>query len=320
MSIKEENLIAYNGTLKKGQRLVKVGNSFMPVGVGGAFEPGSGSSSGLTECTTAKFYKCTSVDTANKTWSGYELILTDGVYTVSETLTEGLCYSAVTPVIGSVYSQDALIKVGMFYSGFPMEGLVFYAPLTKASTVAETGQILSHTGTLTYGVNDGLPSAYFDGSSYFSLPFTTNTDSLTESIWLKVDSNASYGYLIAFHQENSGRFSIVLQNDGVYFSAQDGNDSYAIKAQSIDSVTAWHHICVVRNGNVWAIYIDGIKSAEKTFSYSPASATRYYGRAVWTDYDRKNWHGWMAGIRSYNRALTQDEITALANEFTPTSA
>lgn len=39
MSIKEENLIQYSGTIKAGQRLTKVGDTFMPVGVGGAFEP-----------------------------------------------------------------------------------------------------------------------------------------------------------------------------------------------------------------------------------------------------------------------------------------
>lgn len=41
MSIKEENLVPYQGTLKAGQRVIKVGDTFMPVGIGGNFEPGA---------------------------------------------------------------------------------------------------------------------------------------------------------------------------------------------------------------------------------------------------------------------------------------
>jgi hypothetical protein len=39
-------------------------------------------------------------------------------------------------------------------------------------------------------------------------------------------------------------------------------------------------------------------------------ATNGYGR----------FDGWLSSIRVYDRALTQDEITILANEFTPTTA
>jgi hypothetical protein len=66
---------------------------------------GGGSTSSM------KFYKCASVDTTNKTWTGYELILQDGKYSISTVLTSSLQYSTVTPVVGSVYSQDALITV-----------------------------------------------------------------------------------------------------------------------------------------------------------------------------------------------------------------
>lgn len=44
MSLKQENLISTSVQYKVGQRLVKVGNSFVPVGFGGNFEPGKGGS------------------------------------------------------------------------------------------------------------------------------------------------------------------------------------------------------------------------------------------------------------------------------------
>lgn len=114
MSIKEENLIQYSGTIKAGQRLVKVGNTFMPVGIGGAFEPGSGGDGS----NNMKFYKCASVDAASKTWSGYELVLTDGKYSVSDVVMKGLSYSGFEPLVGRIYSADGMLEVSSFYEGF----------------------------------------------------------------------------------------------------------------------------------------------------------------------------------------------------------
>ena len=135
MSLKQENLVQTSVQYKAGQRLVKVGNSFLPVGFGGNFEPGSGeadTSAFETEMKAIigedanippvlvsgmKFYKCASVDTTNKTWSGYELILQDGVYVVSDVLTENLKYTFVTPMVESYYSEDGLLQLKDFYNG-----------------------------------------------------------------------------------------------------------------------------------------------------------------------------------------------------------
>ena len=109
MSLKQENLISTSVQYKVGQRLVKVGNSFMPVGFGGNFEPGKGGG-------TATFYKCASVDAANKTWVGYEMMLQDNKYVQSTVLTNGLFFTTVEPVAGNVYTADALI------TAFPYTG------------------------------------------------------------------------------------------------------------------------------------------------------------------------------------------------------
>ena len=58
-----------------------------------------------------KYYKCAAVDTANKTWSGYELVLQDGVYVVSDTLTEGLTYTGYTPNVDCYYNADTTLTV-----------------------------------------------------------------------------------------------------------------------------------------------------------------------------------------------------------------
>ena len=73
------------------------------------------------------------------TWSGYELILTDGAYSVSDVVTEGLSYSAVTPVVNYTYSADALIKIDTYYMGLPVPWL----DLPLDSVNCKTGQTVT---------------------------------------------------------------------------------------------------------------------------------------------------------------------------------
>lgn len=64
-----------------------------------------------------EYYRCASVDTSSGTWSGYKAILTDGVYSFEETVTEGLTYTTMVPVVDSVYSGDGGLRVGNIYVG-----------------------------------------------------------------------------------------------------------------------------------------------------------------------------------------------------------
>ena len=84
------------------------GSTWMPVGVGGNFMPGE------TSGTSAEYYKCASVDTSAKTWSGYKAVFDSGtgMWSFSDTVTEGLSYIGITPVVGKIYSADTTIQVG----------------------------------------------------------------------------------------------------------------------------------------------------------------------------------------------------------------
>ena len=73
--------------------------SFTEVGGGG----GGGSS--------MNFYRCSAVDTTNRKWSGYKLIIVDGHYDYEAQATTGLSYTWITPEVGTVYSADAMIIV-----------------------------------------------------------------------------------------------------------------------------------------------------------------------------------------------------------------
>ena len=62
----------------------------------------------------------TPYDTA-KTWSGYKAVFdsTAGTWSFESGVTAGLTYTSVTPVVGGIYSADALVTVSLLYTGTP---------------------------------------------------------------------------------------------------------------------------------------------------------------------------------------------------------
>ncbi len=69
---------------------------------------------------SAEYYKCASVDTEAKTWSGYKAVFDSGTGTWSfeSGVTAGLAYTSVTPIVGGIYSADALVSVASVYLGY----------------------------------------------------------------------------------------------------------------------------------------------------------------------------------------------------------
>ena len=143
-------------------RAIKIGNRVFPLAV---YSNTSGGTS---------FYKCASVDTSAKTWTGYKSVLADGVYIFAETVTEGLSYSAVTPKVGAVYSADALGEVklwtgaGNIPAGVPTDGLLAWYPLTVNANDAFGGRSDSIvTGNVDF--SKGYATG-FGTSNYIQLP------------------------------------------------------------------------------------------------------------------------------------------------------
>ena len=109
-----------NSVVKEGAVLLfsEDGETLVAKHPDGTFsEIGSGSSGG----TSAEYYKCASVDTSAKTWSGYKAVFdsTAGTWSFESGVTAGLTYTSVTPIVGGIYSADALVIVSLLYTGTP---------------------------------------------------------------------------------------------------------------------------------------------------------------------------------------------------------
>lgn len=59
--------------------------------------------------------------TGAKTWSGYKAVFdsTAGTWSFESGVTSGLTYTSVTPIVGGIYSPDALVTVAFLYKGAP---------------------------------------------------------------------------------------------------------------------------------------------------------------------------------------------------------
>lgn len=58
--------------------------------------------------------------TSGGTWSGYKAIFDSsaGTWSFESNVTEGLTYTSVTPAVGVIYTEDALVTVASVYTGF----------------------------------------------------------------------------------------------------------------------------------------------------------------------------------------------------------
>ncbi len=135
-------------------------------------EIGSGSSGG----TSAVYYKCASVDTEAKTWSGYKAVFdsTAGTWSFESDVTEGLAYTSVTPIVGGIYSADALVIVSLLYTGTP----TLTSPTGMTSESSDEWEI---SASSYYG--EHYPWKAFDGQTSLIAP--TWTGESASSWWIQ---------------------------------------------------------------------------------------------------------------------------------------
>lgn len=298
----DNNLIAVPySSVPTGTLAIKVGNNVFLAGGGGQ----------------TSFYKCASVNTLNQTWTGYKAVMDNGVYTFESTATTGLTYDNVTPVVGGIYTDGALVKVQSLWDGIPSNGLVFYAPLASNSASATTGQTLNTSGTVGYATVNGIPCGYFDGSCciYGSDSLTSSDDSFSLSFWAKAADTDPIRWGIAVGSSgtnNSLLFGIRYTDQfGIMFYANDDANT------GISTDGSWHHFLFTYDGASGVTYVDGVQ--ERTFSFGAVDIQAGWCIGSMSTGSYESWIGYLSSVRLYNRILSSSEIGFLADEFTPTA-
>ena len=208
-----------------------------------------------------------------------------------------------------------LDELGGGHLVMPIDGLVFYAPLNGNNVTAATGQILTTSGTVSYDIVNNVPCAYFNNSNINSavsgLP--TGGSARTISLWLKA-SNVRKSYMLSYGSEAGSRYCTLVISDSGYllgFVAW-GNDH---QINTNYDLTKWTHYLATYENGVLKLYVNGNQEKQIQISLNTGSSNVYLGSRISnTEY----FNGYIAAARIYDRVLTQDEITLLSREFSPT--
>jgi hypothetical protein len=210
-------------------------------------------------------------------------------------------------------------------------GLVAYYPF-NGNANDESGNNnngVVNGATLTTDRFGGVNKAYSFMNNYIIVPSSNlfNSHDLSVSMWVSSSSTQRQVPLIRLSysdasNENFG-FTLNFNNqNGVEFVAKYNNPNCAPgsgweRNEKIQNIldSNFHHIVGTIIGNTMNLYIDGILANTITTPYSQTSSCWngdiQIGRnwSNFTDY----FIGKLDDIRIYNRALTQEEITYLAN-------
>jgi hypothetical protein len=185
----------------------------------------------------------------------------------------------------------------------------------------------------------GNMSAYEFGGSFITLPQTIpNHTDYTISLWLNdynLNNNSNAAYFKTYYEYTTGNWEDAIKisrntDDVVSFKHRswvwNGGVWYSIDSEPINSNT-WYHLVAVKEGELQSIYING---ELQNSSFSPSEhytgigggwANQIYlggapvGPPPFVDYLT----GKLDDIGSWNRALTQQEITDLFNSDNTTN-
>ena len=263
----------------------------------------------LSGGTSAEYYKCASVDTEAKTWSGYKAVWGDNGYTISDDLTEGLVYSGMTPQVGTIYDSTCSVRVAALYSSLAVEPElpVFYAPLmTDTSIEINPSDMATGSGNVSFSTVDGVPTAVLDSGFLLwdkdsTLPNGNHEISISFGLRL---TQTMENKLIFFYGSNDGYNGLGLQVNGtsITMSTKEG-DNLIGDTQELQLDT-WYHILVTyTTDGMWKLYINGTlkTSANKSLILS-SSYSFNFGCYTWSG-SWRNLYACITRARIYDYAI-----------------
>lgn len=305
----KENLIQIPQTaVPAGTLAMKVGNEI--------FTPGN---IRISSGGSIDFYKCASVDTTTKTWSGYKAVLTDGAYSFDGVATEGLTYgNGLSPVVDGIYDAEALVYVNRLWLGAAAvnEGLVIHVPLQHRAETAETGHVITYSHeNITFGVVSNVTCATLNQNGIGirvaeDIPVRLNP--ITLSYWVKYMSPQSDIYV---GWENWNGYYLHAGRNGNGTMYVDGAENWSWADNSNIAVTdnEWHHVCLVwdSDNTEYILYLDGREIMRNTKTDGPRA-----GEGTADEIEICGIAGTsFADIRIYNRPLSPEEVSLLATNM-----
>lgn len=272
--------------------------------VTGTYVPSSGIS----------FYKCSSVDTESKTWTGYKLIASaDGYYSFQSAVTSGLSYTNIIPQVNKVYSQDALLILSDYWHfEYGLVTKVLFNNSTEdpfgtstygdGSFNSDGWYVLENKSFTAEGYNYGSSGSKFGqyNNSTWSFKFRVPAGGLPSSSVPVGRLDKSYNWL-QLNLDNAGKLSIQDYGGVTTVTSAD------VMTLAVDTD---YRLTMLFGQSTFDVYVNG----EKRYSVaSKNSSDRPEQMYLHTNGGGNTYPGtfWYKDLYMFARVLTEAQIQAL---------
>ena len=169
-------------------------------------------------------------------------------------------------------------------------------------------------GSLSWSTENGS-SLLFDGTDGALIVIDSDAldlvgNTLTISCWVKRSSETS-GYLVKKSNTANGYALLITDSGTLQFDLLFDGTANTVTGATTIPLNEWKHVAARYDGSNLNIFIDGTKETASTEATGSLAATH---EALWMGYfgsDRL--HGYLDEVSLYDRALSDAEITDLAN-------
>lgn len=225
-----------------------------------------------------------------RSWTGYKAVLGDSGYTISDTLTEGLVYSGMTPQVGSIYDSNAFVRVAQLYNSSAVEPVapVFYAPLmTDNSVEINPGSTTLGITNVTFDTVEGIQTAVCNAGRLLidkNNSWPNGNASISFSFGLRLTEEMA-NKLLLFYGSNDGSNGLGIQVNGTSLAmcTKEGNNRLGDYVQLY--VDTWYHILLTYSSatGVWQLLVNGEVMASATKSLNISSSYNFnFGSYIWS--------------------------------------
>jgi hypothetical protein len=176
----------------------------------------------------------------------------------------------------------------------------------------------------------GGSSAYFDGATDYlvatndgTLNFSTNN--ITIETWVRPVNRTNAYPIIACNETtagwNAGTWVFCDRHDAQPTKFSFWIYNYSSSAPLLVSTTTvandtWYHLVIVRNGNTWKMYVNGVEEASQSYSGSLDVTGRNILVGVGgTLVNANSYHGWIDEFRISNSARYTANFTPATSAF-----
>ena len=193
--------------------------------------------------------------------------------------------------------------------------------LTMNETLADKNEDGNHTAM--YGLpvwvdgHDGKALSLDGDTSFVQLPYTiANHEEMTIAMWTKWNGGNMWQRMWDFGTGTNAYMFLTPNGDGgIRFAIKNGGNEQRVSSSSVLPDNRWVHVAVTIGNNGARLYVDGLLVSENTgITIRPCDikpVLNYIGRSQFLADPLYN--GLIDDVRIFNRALTSDQILAVAN-------